>query len=204
MNYGYIRVSTKDQTTARQDLLMEQLGVDDVFVDIASGKNQNRPELKKLMRAVQAGDCIVVESISRFARNTKDLLDLVDQLMEKDVGFVSKKETIDTTTPAGRFVLTVFGALSELERGYLLDRQREGIAIKKAAGGYSGANHVGKPRKKVDAELFEYLYHEYKAGKIGSKDCANRLGYSKNVFFRRIKERDIAGEGYNPNNMNIL
>jgi len=83
-----------------------------------SGKNLARPELQKLLAFVRTGDCVIVESISRFARNTRDLLELIEQLQSKQVQFVSKKEAIDTTTPTGKFMLTVFGAVAELEREY--------------------------------------------------------------------------------------
>ena len=138
MKIGYIRISTTDQNTARQELLMEQLGVDKVYIDRMSGKNTNRPELQKMMEYVRRGDTVVVESISRFARNTRDLLELVEKLTAKGVEFISKKEAIDTTTPTGKFMLTVFGAVAELEREYILQRQREGIAIAKANGVYKG------------------------------------------------------------------
>ena len=84
-----------------------------------------------MMNYVRRGDTVIVESISRFARNTRDLLDLVERLTEKQVEFVSRKEAIDTTTPTGKFMLTVFAAVAELEREYILQRQREGIAIAK-------------------------------------------------------------------------
>lgn len=119
MKIGYIRISTADQNTARQELLMEQLGVDEVYIDRMSGKNTNRPELKKMMEYVRRGDTVIVESISRFARNTRDLLELVEKLSAKGVEFVSKKEAIDTTIPTGKFMLTVFGAAAELEREYI-------------------------------------------------------------------------------------
>ena len=127
MKVGYIRVSTKEQNTARQEVLMEQLGVDKVYLEKVSGKNKNRPELKAMLEFVREGDTVVVESISRFARNTKDLLELIELLQEKKVEFISQKEAIDTTTPTGKFMLTIFGAVSELERSYILQRQREGI-----------------------------------------------------------------------------
>ena len=97
MKIGYIRVSTQEQNTMRQEALMEALGVDEVYIDRMSGKNTNRPELQKMMEYVRKGDTVIVESISRFARNTRDLLELVEQLTAKGVEFVSKKEAIDTT-----------------------------------------------------------------------------------------------------------
>ena len=80
MKIGYIRISTAEQNTARQEVLMRELEVDNVFIDRTSGKNIDRPELKRMMNFVRQGDTVIVESISRFARNTKDLLDLVEKL----------------------------------------------------------------------------------------------------------------------------
>ena len=139
MKIGYVRVTTQEQNTARQEVLMKDLGVTEVYIDRMSGKSSDRPELKKLMEYVRKGDTVIVESISRFARNTRDLLELVEQLTAKGVEFVSKKEAIDTTTPSGKFMLTIFGAVAELEREYILQRQKEGIAIAKANGIYKGS-----------------------------------------------------------------
>ena len=126
----------------RQEVLMQELGVDKVYIDRLSGKNTDRPELKKMMDYVRKGDTVIVESISRFARNTRDLLVLIEKLTEKGVEFVSRKEAIDTTTPTEKFMLTVFGAVAELEREYILQRQREGIAIAKAQGKYTGRKPI--------------------------------------------------------------
>lgn len=152
MKIGYIRVSTQEQNTIRQEVLMESLGVEEVYIDRMSGKNTNRPQLQKMMDYVRHGDVVIVESISRFARNTRDLLELVERLSEKGVEFVSRKEAIDTTTPTGKFMLTVFGAVAELEREYILQRQREGIAIAKEQGKYTG-------RKPTVYPDFDKVYH---------------------------------------------
>jgi len=141
---GYIRVSTQEQNTMRQEVLMQELGVDEVYIDRLSGKNTDRPELKKMMDYVRKGDTVIVESISRFARNTRDLLELIEKLSEKGVEFVSRKEAIDTTTPTGKFMLTVFGAVAELEREYILQRQREGIAIAKHKGNTPVASRLSE------------------------------------------------------------
>ena len=108
MKIGYIRVSTQEQNTLRQEVLMEALGVDQIYIDKMSGKNVERPQLKEMMSFVRRGDTVIVESISRFARNTKDLLELVEQLAVKEVVFISQKEAIDTATPTGKFMLTVW------------------------------------------------------------------------------------------------
>lgn len=94
MRLGYIRVSTKEQNVVRQELLMNQLNVEKVYMEKVSGKNTNRPRLKEMINFAREGDVVVVESISRFARNTKDLLELIEILKEKKVDFESQKERI--------------------------------------------------------------------------------------------------------------
>ena len=116
MRVGYIRCSTIEQNEARQLKMMEEQNAERLFIDKASGKNTDRKAFKEMMAFVRAGDTVIVESISRIARNTRDLLSIVSDLTEKGVEFVSLKENMDTTTPQGRFMLTVFGALAELER----------------------------------------------------------------------------------------
>ena len=182
LKIGYIRISTADQNTARQELLMEQLGVDEVYIDRMSGKNTTRPELQKMMEYVRRGDTVIVESISRFARNTRDLLELVEQLSAKGVEFISKKEAIDTTTPTGKFMLTVFGAVAELEREYILQRQREGIAIAKANGVYRG-------RKPIQPPEFEKVMTRWQRREITATEAMRQMGMSKSTFYRRVKGR---------------
>ena len=180
MKIGYIRVSTQEQNTIRQEVLMKSLGVDQIYIDRMSGKNANRPELQKMMEYVRKGDTVIVESISRFARNTRDLLELVEKLTAKGVEFVSRKEAIDTTTPTGKFMLTVFGAVAELEREYILQRQREGIAIAKEQGKYKG-------RKPIDAPEFEQVTARWKSGAITAAEAMRTLHMTKTTFYRRAK-----------------
>ena len=154
----------------RQKVLMQELGVDEVYIDRLSGKNTDRPELKKMMDYVRKGDTVIVESISRFARNTRDLLVLIEKLTEKGVEFVSRKEAIDTTTPTEKFMLTVFGAVAELEREYILQRQREGIAIAKAQGKYTG-------RKSIERSNFDAVEKLWRAGTISAAEAMRRLDF---------------------------
>lgn len=181
MKVGYIRVSTEEQNTARQEVLMGQRGVEKIYIDKMSGKSKDRPQLKEMLGFVRSGDTVIVESISRFARNTRDLLELVEMLTEKSVEFVSRKESIDTTTPAGKFMLTVFAAVAELERGYILDRQREGIAIAKLQGKYKG-----RKAKAVDEQLWGELYSKWAADEITAVEFMRSMGMSKSAFYRRV------------------
>ena len=181
MKIGYIRVSTQEQNTIRQEDLMTALGVDQIYIDRMSGKNTNRPELQSMMDFVRQGDTVVVESISRFARNTCDLLDLVEKLAEKGVKFVSKKEAIDTTTPTGKFMLTIFGAVAELEREYILQRQREGIAIAKANGVYKG-------RKPIQRSEFTTVVSEWRQGRMTAVEAMRRLEMKPSTFYRKVRQ----------------
>lgn len=160
---------------------MESLGVEQVFIDRVSGKSLDRPELKRMMQFVWKGDTVIVESISRFARNTRDLLELVGQLTEKQVEFVSKKEAIDTATPTGKFMLTVFGAVAELERDYILQRQREGIAIAKERGAYRG-------RKPLERPNFTQVVALWRKGEITAVEAMRRLDMKSSTFYRKVKE----------------
>ena len=163
MKIGYIRVSTEEQNTARQEALLRELDVDEIFIDT-----------------------VIVESISRFARNTRDLLDLVERLTEKQVEFVSRKEAIDTTTPTGKFMLTVFAAVAELEREYILQRQREGIAIAKEQGKYTGR----KPRPLPDN--FERVVARWRAGEITAVEAMRQTGLKPNTFYRMCSQTSLA------------
>lgn len=180
LKIGYIRVSTQEQNTLRQEVLMEQLGAEQVYIDKVSGKNTNRPELHAMLDFVRKGDVVIVESISRFARNTKDLLELVEQLTSKGVEFVSQKEAIDTTTPTGKFMLTIFGAVAELEREYILQRQREGISLAKAQGKYRGRRPIQPP------DWLEVI-SQWEHGEITAAAAQKRLSMSRSTFYRKVR-----------------
>lgn len=182
MMIGYIRVSTQEQNEERQTMLMKEHGVEKIFLDKLSGKDTKRPELNAMISFARAGDVVVVESISRFARNTKDLLNLIELLTEKNVGFVSMKENIDTSTPTGKFMLAVFGAVAELERAYILQRQREGIEVAKEKGIYKG-------RKKVMPDNFDKVYDKWQRGEVTATAAMRQLNMSKSTFYRRAKEK---------------
>ena len=179
---GYIRVSTEHQETARQEELMKGLGVEKIFMEKQSGKDTSRPELTKMLNYARAGDELYVESISRLSRSIKDLLNIMDTLQEKEVKFISHKESLDTGTAQGRFVLSIFGALAELEREQLLQRQREGIAIAKSLGKYQGR----KPIDLDDKKLNELLGLHNKSEITVSGMCA-KLHISRSTLYRRIK-----------------
>lgn len=189
MKIGYIRVSSADQNPERQEVIMKKLGVDKVFIDKLSGKNMKRPELQAMLEYMREGDTVVVESISRLARNTKDLLTIVDVMKEKGVEFISQKEVLDTNTPVGKMMLTILGAVSELEREYIRERQQEGIDLKKARGEYKGRVPID-----IDWKQFEQEYKLWKSGQITAKLAMTHLGLKPNTFYRRVAEYEAKND----------
>lgn len=188
MKIGYVRVSTKEQNTMRQELLMEELNIDKIYIEKVSGKNTERPKLRELIDFVRENDTVIVESISRFARNTKDLLELIEKLEEKNVNFISQKESIDTTEPSGKFILTVFGAMAELERSYILDRQREGIEamVMNEEGirvSSRTGNTTGRPKAQYPHNWGEE-YKEWKKGNQTAKVTMQNLSLKRTTFYK--------------------
>ena len=183
---GYIIVSTKHQEAARQQEIMGDYQVDRIFSEKMSGANADRPQLKAMIDYVREGDTLYIESISRLGRSTKDLLNIIDTLTDKGVTLVSHKESIDTDTPSGKFMLTVFAALSQLEREQLKQRQREGIEIAKTQGKYTGRKPI-----EIDWTRFSQLYGEWKSKNITGRDFMRRMGLSANTFYRRVREYEI-------------
>lgn len=186
MKVGYARVSTKEQNEARQIKLFEDEGIEKVYLDKQSGKDADRPQLKEMLAFIREGDIITVESISRIARNTKDLLTIVETINGKGAEFVSKKEALDTRTPTGKFMLTVFGAMAELEREYILGRQAEGIAIAKEQGKFKG-----KPKMAINEEAMRRECKRWREGLQTATETMKHLNLKPNTFYRRVQEMGL-------------
>ena len=138
---GYVRVSTLDQNAGRQLEQMKDENADVIFEDHISGKSLERPELEKLLKHIRKGDTVVVHSMDRLARNLTDLRQLVDELTDRGVAVEFVKEHLTFTgedSPMANLLLSMLGAVAEFERALILERQREGIALAKAAGKYRG------------------------------------------------------------------
>ena len=182
MNIGYVRVSTVDQNEARQVEALKKYGIEKWYSEKVSGKDLNRPKLQEMLDFVREGDTIFIHDFSRISRSVKDLLSLIDLLEAKKVHLVSVKENLDTSTPAGRLMLTMIGAINEFERANLLERQAEGIAIAKAKGKYKG-------RKAIEInEAFTEGYNKYLARKLSKSALAKELGVSRPTLDKLINE----------------
>lgn len=183
MNVAYVRVSTIEQNEQRQVEGLSKYNIDKWFTEKVSGKNTDRPELQAMIEFVREGDTIYIHDFSRLARNTKDLLTLVEQLTAKGVNLVSNKENVDTNTPTGKLMLTMIGAIAEFERQNLLDRQAEGIAIAKREGKYKG-----RKATEIDSALFKANYERYMNREINKTELASILNVSRPTLDKMIKE----------------
>ena len=179
---GYVRVSTEDQNTDRQLTIMNNYKATKVFTEKVSGKNTDRPQLQAMLDYIREGDTLVIESYSRLARSTADLIKLVESLNDKGDKLMSDKENIDTTTPQGKLMFTIFAGLAEFERTCLLQRQREGIAEAKKRGVYKGRQPI-----KVDESKFKSVYTRWKAGEITARQAQRELDLKPDTFYRRVK-----------------
>lgn len=188
-NIGYVRVSTKEQNTGRQFALLEEKGIilERGYVEKVSAKDvDGRPKLKEMLDFVREGDTVYIESISRLARNIMDLLNIVKQLQEKKVELISLKETIDTSTPQGKFMLSVFAALAELERETIKQRQREGIDLALAEG-----RAYGRPKIEFSS-TFAKNYREWKDGKIKAVEFMKIENLKKTTFYNLVKSYEAS------------
>lgn len=183
MNIAYVRVSTEEQNEARQLEALKKYDIEKWFTEKVSGKNTNRPQLQAMIEFAREGDTIYIHDFSRLARSTKDLLDIVEQMTAKGIHLVSNKESINTSTPQGKLMLTMIGAIYEFERTNMLERQREGIDIAKSKGVYKG-------RKAVEVPDFDIHYKRYMNREISKSKLAAELNISRPTLDRLILEHE--------------
>ena len=174
---GYIRVSAIDQNEARQVEALKKYNIDKFFTEKKSGKNTDRPEFKKMMDYIREGDTIYIKDFSRLSRSTSDLLNIIEELKNKNVNLVSLKENLNTSTPTGKLMLTVIAAINEFERLNLLERQREGIEIAKKNKKYKGRKPIEKPKN------WETIFKMYLKKEITANQAMDKLNLKRNIFY---------------------
>lgn len=179
---GYVRVSTAEQNEARQLEAFKGLDLYKTYIEKVSAKDANRPLLKQMLDYVRKGDTLYVKDFSRIARSTKDLLDITENLEKRGVKFISLNDNIDTSTPTGKLMLTMIGAINTFERENILERQREGIAIAKAEGKFKGRKEIERPAN------WDEVYGLYANRTITGTEAMTRLGLKRNTFYKMVHE----------------
>ena len=188
-NIAYIRVSTVDQNEVRQVATLKPFNIDKWFIEKISGKNTGRPKFTEMMDYIREEDTIYIKDFSRLSRSTRDLLNIIDELKNKEIRLISLKENLDTSTPTGKLMLTMIAAINEFKRTNLLERQKEGIKIVKEKGIYKG-------RKPIEKPLNWYgIYRQYQAKEITATEAMKRLNLKHTIFYRFVKEEK---DNYSP------
>lgn len=178
---AYVRVSTVEQNEARQVEALTGYGIDRWYIEKVSGKDMDRPKLREMLGYAREGDTIYIHDWSRISRSTKDLLALVDELRERGIHLVSHHEGFDTSTPGGRLMLTVLAAINEFERTNMLERQREGIAIAKREGKYTG-------RRRASLPDMDEVYRAWVTREQTKAELARAHGISRPTLDRLLRE----------------
>ena len=178
--FGYARVSTEQQNLDRQLDMLEKYGVDYIYNEKMTGTKRNRPELEKLLERLAGGDTVVVESLSRLGRSTKDLIWLMETFNTKGVNLVSLKESIDTNTSTGKLLFTLMSAIAQFERDVIADRTREGIASARARGRKGG-------RPKTNPEKLKMAVKLYNSKQYSIKEIEEMTGIKKDTLYRAIR-----------------
>lgn len=188
MIIGYARVSTLDQNLELQRDALEKAGCEQVFEDHVSGSTTERPGWVQAQTALRKGDTLVVWRLDRLGRSLKHLIDTVNELDAKGIGFRSLTESIDTTTPGGRLVFHIFGALAEFERELIRERTHAGLAAARARGRKGGRPRKLAPRQVATARTL------LGDGTHSVTEVAEMLGVSRNTLYRALREHE-SGEG---------
>ena len=179
MIIGYARVSTQDQCLDRQLDMLNKFKCDIIHTEKMSGTKTNRPELDKVKLQARNGDTIVVESLSRLGRSTKDLLNLIDYFEVNKIKLVSLKENIDTSTPTGKLLITVLSALSQFERDIIVQRTSEGLASARSRGRVGG-------RPTVDSKALDKAVKLYQSKTHSIKEISELTGISSATIYRSL------------------
>ncbi|MDF2802642.1 MAG: resolvase, terminal domain protein [Anaerocolumna sp.] len=183
MKKAYCRVSTIEQNLDRQIIAVKEAGAEKIYTEKLSGKNTDRPELQNMLAELQAGDIVIVKELTRVSRSTLDMLQLVEKITTKGADIKSLNEGwLDTSTPAGKLMLTVLGGIAEFERNLLLQRTAEGRAVAVSKGVQMG-------RKRVKNKQLDFAVQLFESGTMSANKICENTGVSRATLFRRVKER---------------
>lgn len=177
--YGYARVSTADQNLDRQIDMLNKYGVDKIYSEKMTGTRKDRPELQKMLDCLSSGDTVVVESLSRLGRSTKNLIELMEFINYKKVNLVSLKENINTNSPTGKLLFTLISAISQFERDCLAERTKEGLAAARARGRKGGRPQTSKSSLEKAIKL-------YNSKEYSLKEIKELTGVSRSTLYRHI------------------
>lgn len=182
MKVGYTRISTLDQNQDLQLDALKNAGCEKFFSDKASGSKNDRPGLNEALRFLRSGDCLVVWKLDRLGRNLKHLIEVVEDLKSKKIGFVSLQDGFDTTTNGGKFVFQIFGAMAEFERDLIRERTRAGLDAARARG------RTGGRKEKLNATQVAALKTMYESKKHSLSEICSTFDITKPTIYRYLEK----------------
>ena len=177
---GYARVSTDSQNLDRQLDALKKYGIDKLYCEKMSGTKKSRPELDRMMKEIEDGDTIVIESLSRLGRSVKNLAELMEVFNSRNIRLISLKETIDTTSSTGRLLFTILSSLAQFERDVLVERTREGLNAARARGRCGGRPRTNEKAVKKAMAL-------YNTGQYSMREIQDMTGVSASTIYRAKK-----------------
>lgn len=182
MLIGYARVSTQSQSLELQINALKKAGCEKIFTDIASGAKTARPGLKDAEMVLREGDALVVWKLDRLGRSIQHLIESINHLKGKGIGFRSLQESIDTQTSGGKLVFHIFSALAEFERDLIRERTKAGLEVARARG-----KKGGRPKSLSQSKNIALLKQMYADPNYSIDDICKMLSISRSTFYRYLK-----------------
>lgn len=188
MKIGYARVSTREQNLHMQVIALEEAGCDKIYEEVISGAKADRPIFNNVLKQLRDGDVLVVWKLDRLGRSLKHLVELIQWLMQRNIGLRSLNDPIDTTTSQGRLIFNIFASLAEFERDIIRERTQAGLSAARARGRRGGRPRGVPKAAEPTACAAEALYREKK---LSVMQIANKLDISKSTLYKYLRHRNV-------------
>lgn len=189
MKIGYARVSTREQNLTMQVIALEKVGCERIYEEVVSGVKVARPVLDNLITQLRPGDVLVIWKLDRLGRSLKNLVELVQKLIENNIGLCSINDPVDTTSSQGRLIFNIFASLAEFERDIICERTQAGLNAARSRGRFGGRPRGLSRAAEATACAAETLYKEKK---LSVMDVCKKLSISKSTLYKYLRHRNVA------------
>lgn len=193
MKIGYARVSTREQNLTMQVIALENADCEKIYEEVVSGAKADRPILENVIKQLRPGDVLVIWKLDRLGRSLKNLVELVQRLMESNIGLCSLNDPVDTTSPQGRLIFNIFASLAEFERDVIRERTQAGLSAARSRGRLGGRPKGLDKAAEATACAAETLYKEKK---LSVMDICKKLSISKSTLYKYLRHRNVAITAY--------
>lgn len=188
MKIGYARVSTREQNLDMQIIALEKAGCEKIYEEIVSGVKADRPILNNLIQQLRPHDVLIIWKLDRLGRSLRNLVELIQQLIESNIGLCSLNDPLDTTNPQGRLIFNIFASLAEFERDVIRERTKAGLSAARMRGRIGGRPRGLSKTAETTACAAETLYKEKKLSVI---EICKKLSISKSTLYKYLRYRNV-------------